>query len=286
MELKQLTYFVSAAEQLSFTAAARSCYVVQSAISQQIAQLEKELGVSLFVRGKRSLELTQEGKIFLAEAQAILDQVAYSKNMIELIRQPSHVTLKLGFLGSVLSEETAEKLSQYRKENPDVRLMVSGVSRKEIIGALETKELDAVLTLRQEDYGLYPWLSLYPIREEPVYLTVPADHLKAGEKAVSMSDFPDTPIILLGDSDKRPRLAEWTHVNGKAEVYQYVNSQEMVELLVAAGYGISPCVESACRPRPGIRYIPLSDAPKETVCLLCRRENEETALKKFLHLFF
>ena len=72
MNLKQLEYFIAVAESLSFTKAAKKCYISQTAITLQIQSLEKRLGVSLFIRDKHHVELTAAGKVYLNEARAIL----------------------------------------------------------------------------------------------------------------------------------------------------------------------------------------------------------------------
>lgn len=85
MEFKQLQYFLSAAEYLNFTEAAQACFIVQSAMSQQISSLEKELGVTLFVREKRVLRLTAEGETLVLEARKILNQVNNSRLLVQSI---------------------------------------------------------------------------------------------------------------------------------------------------------------------------------------------------------
>ena len=72
MNLNQLEYFVSAAEHLNFTRAAKQCYISQTAMTQQMQALEKALGVQLFLRDKRRIELTPAGTVYLKEARAIL----------------------------------------------------------------------------------------------------------------------------------------------------------------------------------------------------------------------
>ena len=72
MDLKQLNYFISAAKHENFTRAAQECFIVQTAMTHQIAALEKELGVSLFERNSRRVKLTPAGEVFLGQAQRIV----------------------------------------------------------------------------------------------------------------------------------------------------------------------------------------------------------------------
>ena len=82
MELRQLQYFVKAAEMLHFTEAANELYVTQSTLSQQIKQLEQELGVLLFDRIGKQVQLTEAGHVFLIHARRILSEVNKGKQAL------------------------------------------------------------------------------------------------------------------------------------------------------------------------------------------------------------
>jgi DNA-binding transcriptional LysR family regulator len=75
MDIRQLRYFITVAEYLNFTKAANQLYVAQSAISHQIADLEQQLGLKLFIRNKRSVQLTPAGAVFLKEAIEIVEKM-------------------------------------------------------------------------------------------------------------------------------------------------------------------------------------------------------------------
>lgn len=83
MNIKQLEYFVDLSETLNFTKTAQNFYISQTAITKQIQCLEKDLGISLFKRSKKSVELTNEGIIYLPYAKKILDDVALSYQIVD-----------------------------------------------------------------------------------------------------------------------------------------------------------------------------------------------------------
>ena len=104
MEFKQLQYFLSAAEYLNFTEAAQACFIVQSAMSQEISSLEKELGVTLFVREKRVLRLTAEGETLVLEARKILNQVNNSRLLVQSIAKGYQHVFRIGCNGDLCRE--------------------------------------------------------------------------------------------------------------------------------------------------------------------------------------
>ncbi len=83
MNIKQLEYFVDLSQTLNFTKTAQNFYISQTAITKQIQCLEKDLGISLFKRSKKSVELTNEGIIYLPYAKKILDDVALSYQIVD-----------------------------------------------------------------------------------------------------------------------------------------------------------------------------------------------------------
>lgn len=131
MELQQLRYVLAVARERNFTRAAASCFVVQSALSQQIKALETELGTELFRRTSRRVELTSAGEAFLPHAQACLDAaeqaVAQAAAAEGIVRGP----LRVGAVSTLTSVDLAALLSTFREAYPDVTitLRVSGSDR-------------------------------------------------------------------------------------------------------------------------------------------------------------
>ena len=98
MELRHLKYFVAVAEWKGFSHAARRLYVSQSAISEQVADLEREVGVQLLHRSRREVALTDEGEVFLEEANKVLTAVDHAVEMARRSKRGEVGTLRIGFL--------------------------------------------------------------------------------------------------------------------------------------------------------------------------------------------
>lgn len=98
MDIRQLRYFITVAEHLNFTKAANQLYVAQSAISQQIADLEDQVGVKLFIRNKRSVKLTPAGSVFLKEAIEIVEKTSGAIEKAKQTDEGIIGSLSIGFL--------------------------------------------------------------------------------------------------------------------------------------------------------------------------------------------
>ncbi|HEY3426398.1 MAG TPA: LysR substrate-binding domain-containing protein [Negativicutes bacterium] len=146
MDIRQLRYFISVAENLNFTEAARSHYVAQSAVSRQIADLEKRLGVDLFTRDKHSVSLTAAGRLLLQEAYII---VSRSDEAIEIVKQAAEgITgiLKIGFLGVPLILPWAEQLRNFHLNHPHIQLHFNEFDAGSLTNELESRKIDIGFT--------------------------------------------------------------------------------------------------------------------------------------------
>jgi DNA-binding transcriptional LysR family regulator len=125
MELRHLRYFKAVAEQGSFSGAARGIYVSQSALSEQIADLERELGVPLFDRSERKLRLTPHGEIFLRESNRVLDDSERAVAMARRSFRGEVGTLRIGFFAGGVGAHFAELIRRFRTERPDVQVSLT-----------------------------------------------------------------------------------------------------------------------------------------------------------------
>jgi DNA-binding transcriptional LysR family regulator len=139
MEFRQLRYFTMVARELNFTRAAEKLRVAQPALSRQVRQLEEELGVRLFVRDKRHVELTTRGEAFLAEAEAILKQ----SERAMLLARSNRVALRLGYVWGLFHTMVPEALQRLRVLAPEVAVNLFDLSAAQQSRALAANKLDA-----------------------------------------------------------------------------------------------------------------------------------------------
>src|SRR2546430_5817876 len=122
MELRHLRYFIAVAEELHFGRAALRLFIAQPPLSQQIMQLERELGFPLFTRTKRHVELTPAGRLFLDEAREILSGIEKAVGAARRAAQGQTGRLRIGFVGSAAYHLLPDVLRRFRDDFPDVEL--------------------------------------------------------------------------------------------------------------------------------------------------------------------
>src|SRR3954468_24184947 len=155
MTLQQLTYFLSAAEHGSFSAAAESLHMAQPSLSEQIRRLEAELGVPLFARTGRRLELTEAGRLLMPQAERTLEAARAAQESVREVREVTGGTVAFGTFGSAHHYLTGGLVQDFRARYPGVRIRVVGQNSAEVADAGRNGELEAALiVLPVEDAGL------------------------------------------------------------------------------------------------------------------------------------
>lgn len=148
MELRHLRYFKAVAEQGSFSGAARGIYVSQSALSEQIADLERELGVPLFDRSERKLRLTVHGEIFLRESNKVLDGSEHAVALARRSFRGEVGTLRIGFFAGGVGARFAELIRRFRTDRPEVQVSLMEMRPGAQTQALLDGSIDVAFTRR------------------------------------------------------------------------------------------------------------------------------------------
>ncbi len=146
MDIRQLKYFVAVAEKLSFTEAAKSLFVAQSAVSQQISELEKKMGILLFNRTRRSVKLTPAGNVLYCEATGLLKRLDEVKEITRNAHLGYKGHLRIGFIGYGDRTCLPSIFRDFQSEFPDVTLEINSYHQGELIKALNEDTLDLVVT--------------------------------------------------------------------------------------------------------------------------------------------
>lgn len=147
MELRQLKYFVKTAETLNFSEAARQLFVTQSTLSQQIRQLEQELGVELFLRDSHSVRLTESGEHLLPGARRTLQEADSCFAQVSDLKQMLTGVLNIGITYS-FAPVLAESVREFTRQYPGVKLNIVCRNMTEILDLLKRREVDFVLCFK------------------------------------------------------------------------------------------------------------------------------------------
>lgn len=155
MDIKQLKYFMTVAEEGTITAAAKKLHISQPPLSAQMRLLEQELGCELFRRGARQITLTESGGILYRRAAEMVDLESAAREEIRTWKAGRSGRLRLGLVSSSASKELYEKLRLFRETYPEIQIKVYEGNTYELLEELRKGRLDAaVLRTPFSPYGL------------------------------------------------------------------------------------------------------------------------------------
>ncbi|MDQ8201694.1 LysR family transcriptional regulator [Pelagicoccus sp. SDUM812003] len=198
MELHQLKYFLAVAEEGNFTRAAEKCFVSQPSLSAQIIKLEGELGQKLFNRLGRKAELTQAGRFLESRARTILMEVENAQRQIKESAEEITGVVKVGVTPSVTPYLIPPALSICRERYPKLQIHIQENLRRRLIDEVVQGHLEVAISSYTGDT---PIIDAEPLLQEALVLAVSAKHPLASQKeAISINDFKDEPLVLLGES--------------------------------------------------------------------------------------
>jgi DNA-binding transcriptional LysR family regulator len=191
MTLQQLTYFLAAAEHGSFSKAAAALHMAQPSLSEQIRRLEAELGVTLFARAGRKLELTEAGRLLRPEAERTLAAAREAAASVQEVRELRGGTATFGTFGNAPYYLLSDLVEDFRKRHPSVRVRLVGQNSSEVADAVREGRLEGgLIVLPIDDQGL----EVRPaVRDELLYLS--ADEERAREP-VTIEVLAQRPLIL------------------------------------------------------------------------------------------
>lgn len=173
MELQHLRYFITVAEELNFSKAALKLYTAQPSLSQQIKDLEEDVGVKLLNRTKRKVELTEEGAVFLEQARLTLAQADKAVAMARQVSQAKQQMLRIGFVPVAEMKIFPYILPNLRVQNPDLKIELLSLNNNEQMRLLKKGDLD--LTFTRHNFNSDEIESQFVIREPLIFL-LPKDH--------------------------------------------------------------------------------------------------------------
>ena len=194
MDIRQIEYFVEVAKQLSFTKAATTLHVSQPSISKAIQNFEAELGVPLFYRSSKRLELTDAGQAVLINSMQVLEAFQNMRSELTDLMQLKKGQIRIGIPPIVGAEFFSKLISVYKEQHPYIEILLTEVGTKRIREEIETGELDIGLvcsvTSTNENLETIRFL------KDPLQLIVHESHRLAGQKTIAMSDLTNEAFII------------------------------------------------------------------------------------------
>ncbi|GGN33767.1 LysR family transcriptional regulator [Streptomyces fuscichromogenes] len=274
MELRHLRYVLALAEECHFGRAAQRLHVAQSALSQQLKQLERELGTTLFTRSTRRVELTEAGRHLVAYARSILAEVERADEQMALLAAGRAGRVSIGFVGTATYDLLPQIARTVRAQLPDVALELRGeLLNPELVEGLRNGTYD--LALLRSDTLTDTTIAFTPLRTERLVAALPAGHRLAARSRIPLGELADEPFVVHPSRDRSSMHGRVLDACARAGFVPAplieVGETSTLVVFVAAGHGVALVPESVqSLALDGVAYAPLTET--ETVTLgLARR---------------
>ncbi len=241
MELRQLQYFLVLSEELHFSRAAERLQITQPPLSLQIQNLEKELGIPLFYRNNRQVEITEAGKLLADEVRKILDELNRAVENAQRTHRGEVGSLTVGFVGSATYDVLPSILRKFNSLYPDVKVHLLEMPTPAQMEALRTEKIDVGVLRTPITSDI---LNTEIVSTMPCVLAVPKLHPLAKKKKITLADLTPYPFVMLSRKTWAGLYDEvlgLCHPSIQQEAFEF----QTVIGLVAAGMGISVIPHSA-----------------------------------------
>lgn len=288
MDIRQLEYFVEVAKQCSFTKAAAILHVSQPSLSKAIQQIESELGVPLFYRSAKQLELTDAGEAVLVNAMGVLE--AFQNLRAELIdvMDLKKGIIRIGIPPIVGAEFFSKLISLYKERYPYIEIRLTEVGTKSIRQLIVDGELDIGLVCSATSPNEF--LETTKFLEDPLYLIVHDSHPLATQSSVHLSQLQHIPIIIYRkDFVLYDQIIDECHKAGFYPVVACETTQKdlFIEMVHAKlGVALLPEKIASKIPYTDIRRIPIKNSPITLELGITWKKNKylSFAVREFIEL--
>ncbi|QSJ19485.1 LysR family transcriptional regulator [Nostoc sp. UHCC 0702] len=285
MELRHLRYFVTLAEELHFSRAAERLHIAQPPLSQQIRQLEKELGFELFHRTKRNVQLTEAGQVFLSEVQQILRQLQQAIQVGQQTSRGEVGQLVVGFVSSAAYNILPNILRNFRCFVPGVSLELHELTTDQQLEWLRSGRLDIGFVRPPVEENTFSWEIIF---QESLMVALPETHWLANQSDVCLTSLANEPFILFprilapGLYDLIISLCQ--QAGFSPTVTQEAIQMQTIVSLVAADMGVAIVPASLQNlQRTGVVYQNIQEStPKVAIAMIWRRNQTSPTIQGFL----
>lgn len=284
MNTAQIQCFLTVADTLNFARAAQQLHITQPAVTQQIHGLEKELGVRLFHRTTHSVQMTQEGMIFLSDARQMAAISDRAKK--RFVQQPAKAieTLTIGCMHIQSLSLLTEPLARMKKKHPTFHPQIQMVPFQHIYRLLDEGSLDVVAEFQNQ--AASPFLYQELIRS-PMVCICAEGHPLTDRQKISLEELKHQPLILPAPSQVplsvRKQQEALLRDRVPSELY-FCDAVEAISVLAAAGYGVSVLPALLVSPTVGVRQIPVKGGQSISFGLYYKDFKDRALLKSFIKI--
>lgn len=289
MELRHLRYFLAVAEEGNFTRAATRLGMSQPPLSQQMRDLEQEIGVPLFERLAQGVALTEAGRVFLLEARSMIERAERAKALARRAGEGATGLLRIGITATAtFNPVPATMIRSFRRDHPDVAITMEESRSIRLVERLLTNELDVVFVRPSPAFPASIDLSI--IDREPLIVALCDDHAMADLRDLTLGDLAEEAFIVLNKSVcasfhdaaiQAARTAGFDLVIG----HQAVRLTSIIDM-VASNLGVALVPQSLARvAATGVRFREFAaNTPSVPLALAVRSDNASVVVRNFLNV--
>ena len=283
MNINQLRYFVTAAENRSFSKAAAKHFISQTAVTQQIQALEESLGVTLFDRSTRPIKVTPAGNLFLVDAKAILERVNYSINRVQEASVGFVGNLRIGYTKGYERSKLSNTLRAFHDKYPNVLISCYRCDTDTLATGLQNGEFDIIFTWDSTELAKDRSIAAHVIERSPLMVALYNSHPYSGRSFLRRSELKNEDILFMTHSRDADSIGDrhfyelYYKAGYKPNITFRSNDMESILMMVAAGEGISVLpgyVTEKLDNADNIIFIPLV-GDEENVEIIAAWINEE-----------
>jgi len=286
MEIYQLEYFIKTAEVLHFTKAAELCFVTQSGLSQQIKKLEEELGMPLFIRIGKKVQLTEAGSVFLIHAKQVIENVQSGKQAIDDLNQMIGGELRIG-VTYIFGLLVLPIVNLFAKTYPNLKIVVEYGSTEPLETKLLNNELDLVLVISSKE--IKETIQKIPLFRSNLVMAVAKTHPLATLDKISFKKIGEYPFVLpVRGFSSREFLDElFLKNNMKPKVSIELNAVHALLQLVEESDWVTIVTEKALKGWDNLKAIAITGVPtqRDSFMLTIEGAYQKKAVKLFMEEF-
>jgi LysR family transcriptional regulator, benzoate and cis,cis-muconate-responsive activator of ben and cat genes len=291
MELRHLKYFVTVAEELSFSRAAIRLYISQPALSRQIKNLEDELRISLFFRKSDGLKLTETGTIFFEQAKDILQRSDVAVQTIKTYSSNTDEPLIIGYIPTILQSFLGETLYRFSLEYPQTPIHFQEMPPSKQAKALRNKQID-IAFMGNPHHELEEEFIVKSVKQVPIDAVLPDTHPLADQPSIDLIELSAEKFIGMSEEtfpQWNNRIHNLCHkADFTPNLSLFADSHTSIIALVAARQGVAVMPrEAEALPHPKVVFIPLHHPIYYArSAAVWRKETPSKSLDKFIKILF
>ena len=288
MLFRQMKYFITVIECGNFTEAAEQCHISQSAVSQQIQALEKDLGVALIHRENRRFSLTPAGEYFYHHSRELIDEIENLRCETIRIGQDDELQLRIGYLRCYGGQELHQAIADFSRVYPEVSIHIVSGTHEELYDLLRFGGVDLVLNDQRrafsDEYENFQLLECY------CYVEICSRSKLSSLERITLEDLKRTPCILISSKEQQNIEQEYyQNTLGFSDNFLFAESLEEGRLMVVGNRGFMPVEGLGTLSPPGssIHRIPLyrnEHQVRRNYCAFWKKERSNYYIEEFAEI--